>query len=243
MAKTGKNDFQLVLQKAENATVEWGSDIIVPCHLSPEISAVDMEIRWFKETDCVCLYKSRQMFEGRGYKGRVCLFTKELDRGNVSLKLRDFTRSDVGDYLCQVTSTDRTEEITVRVGFSQGDFWNRNTLVGAGAAAAAAAGAAAAGAAAAVGAVALAVAVGAAAPAAAAAVAVAAAAAAAAAGVGEGAAAAVAGATRAVAGAAVHLLMPKIKNILTIDKIHKTWSEEDRGQIKESSLLAGGVSV
>uniref|UniRef100_A0A672NJV0 Ig-like domain-containing protein n=1 Tax=Sinocyclocheilus grahami TaxID=75366 RepID=A0A672NJV0_SINGR len=94
---------------------EWGSDITVPCHLSPEISAVDMEIKWLKQTDCVCLYKNRQMFEGRGYKGRLSLFTEELDGGNVSLQLRDFRRSDVGVYLCQVTSTDRTEEITIRV--------------------------------------------------------------------------------------------------------------------------------
>uniref|UniRef100_A0A671NER4 Ig-like domain-containing protein n=1 Tax=Sinocyclocheilus anshuiensis TaxID=1608454 RepID=A0A671NER4_9TELE len=93
-------DFKLSTDKT---IVEWGSDIIVPCHLSPEISAVDMEIKWFKETDCV------------GYKGRVSLFTEELDGGNVSLQLRDFRRSDVGVYLCQVTSTDRTAEITIRV--------------------------------------------------------------------------------------------------------------------------------
>uniref|UniRef100_A0A8C2IZZ5 Ig-like domain-containing protein n=1 Tax=Cyprinus carpio TaxID=7962 RepID=A0A8C2IZZ5_CYPCA len=97
-----------------------GADFIVPCHLSPEISAVDMEIRWFKETDCVCLYKNRQMFKRRGYKGRVNLFTEELDRGNVSLQLRDFRQSDVGDYLCQVINTERTEQITIRVGYVMG---------------------------------------------------------------------------------------------------------------------------
>uniref|UniRef100_A0A9J7ZQ92 Ig-like domain-containing protein n=1 Tax=Cyprinus carpio carpio TaxID=630221 RepID=A0A9J7ZQ92_CYPCA len=78
-----------------------------------------MEIRWFKETDCVCLYKNRQMFKGRGYKGRVNLFTEELDRGNVSLQLQDFRQSDVGDYLCQVINTERTEQITIRVGYTQ----------------------------------------------------------------------------------------------------------------------------
>ncbi|RXN29995.1 butyrophilin 1 [Labeo rohita] len=71
MVQASKNDFQLALQKADKTEVQWGSDITVPCHLSPEISAVNMEIRWFKETDCVCLYKNRQMFEGRGYKGRI----------------------------------------------------------------------------------------------------------------------------------------------------------------------------
>ncbi|KAL7838675.1 hypothetical protein AOLI_G00270790 [Acnodon oligacanthus] len=74
-----------------------------------------MEIRWFKGTDCVCLYKDRQVTEGRGYEGRVSLFTEELQRGNVSLQIRDCRWSDEGDYLCQVTNGDTTEEITVRV--------------------------------------------------------------------------------------------------------------------------------
>ncbi|KAI4898811.1 hypothetical protein NFI96_024952 [Prochilodus magdalenae] len=74
-----------------------------------------MEIRWFKGTDCVCLYKNRQVTEGRGYEGRVSLFTQELQRGNVSLQIRDCKRSDRGYYLCQVTNGDTTEECTVRV--------------------------------------------------------------------------------------------------------------------------------
>ncbi|KAL0194342.1 hypothetical protein M9458_012638, partial [Cirrhinus mrigala] len=78
--------------------------------------AADMEIRWFKETDCVCLYKNRQVTEGRSYGGRTGLSTEELNRGNVSLKLREFRESDIGVYLCQVISEDTTEEITVEVG-------------------------------------------------------------------------------------------------------------------------------
>ncbi|XP_053473531.1 butyrophilin subfamily 1 member A1-like [Ictalurus furcatus] len=83
--------------------------------LSPEISAVNMEIRWFKETCCVCVYKNRHVTEGRGYEGRVSLFTQEMERGNVSLQLRDCRGSDFGHYLCQVTDGDRTEEITVEM--------------------------------------------------------------------------------------------------------------------------------
>ncbi|KAL7838144.1 hypothetical protein AOLI_G00265480 [Acnodon oligacanthus] len=75
-----------------------------------------MEIRWFKGTDCVCLYKSRQVTEGRGYEGRVSLFTQELQRGNISLQIRDFGSSDFGDYLCQVTNGDTTVECTVGIG-------------------------------------------------------------------------------------------------------------------------------
>ncbi|KAI2664850.1 GTPase IMAP family member 2 [Labeo rohita] len=114
MAETHHNEFKLVgPEKPQRAHASVGSEITVPCHLSPEISAVDMEIGWFKETDCVCLYKNREVIEGRGYEDRVSLSHNE--RGKVSLLLREFRKSDVGDYLCQVTSRDKSEEISVRV--------------------------------------------------------------------------------------------------------------------------------
>uniref|UniRef100_A0A4W4F7S6 Immunoglobulin V-set domain-containing protein n=1 Tax=Electrophorus electricus TaxID=8005 RepID=A0A4W4F7S6_ELEEL len=78
------------------------SAVTLSCYLSPETSAVSMEIRWFKETDCVCLYKNRQVTEGRG---RVSLFTQELHGGNISLQLRS--------HLLTVISGDRTLEFTV----------------------------------------------------------------------------------------------------------------------------------
>ncbi|XP_042610850.1 butyrophilin subfamily 1 member A1-like, partial [Cyprinus carpio] len=116
MATVSSNEFHLIVpEEAHSAEVKLGSDVTVPCHLSPEISAVDMEIRWFKETDCVCLYKNRQVTEGRSYRGRKGLSTEDLDRGNVSLKLKEFRESDIGVYLCQVISEDRTEEITIGV--------------------------------------------------------------------------------------------------------------------------------
>ena len=62
-----------------------------------------MEIRWFKGTDCIYLYQNGQVTEGRGYEGRVSVFTDELENGNVSLKLKDFGQSDGGEYRCEVT--------------------------------------------------------------------------------------------------------------------------------------------
>ncbi|XP_073716756.1 uncharacterized protein [Misgurnus anguillicaudatus] len=117
MAAASSNEFQLIVPKThESVQVKLGSDFTVLCHLSPEISAVDMEIRWFKETDCVCIYKNRHMIEGRGYEGRVNLFTNELqERGDVSLQLKNFKRTDAGLYLCQVISESTTVEITVQV--------------------------------------------------------------------------------------------------------------------------------
>nr|XP_021332113.1 uncharacterized protein LOC101886205 isoform X2 [Danio rerio] len=126
MAKASKDEFQLVLEGADRENVE--QEFTVPCHLSPKISAVDMEIRWFKETECVFLYKNRKLLEGRSYRGRVSFLTEDLEEGNVSLYLRDFRQSDVGDYVCQVTSGDATEEITVKVGY---DLWKGAAVAGA----------------------------------------------------------------------------------------------------------------
>ncbi|XP_073670811.1 uncharacterized protein [Paramisgurnus dabryanus] len=116
MATGSSNEFQLVFpvtSQRTSAHVVIGFNI--SCHLSPETSAVDMEIRWFKETDCVCICKNRQMIEGRGYEGRVRRFTEVLERGNVSLSLKGFKWSDVGNYVCQVITGNRTQEITVEV--------------------------------------------------------------------------------------------------------------------------------
>ncbi|KAI4889037.1 hypothetical protein NFI96_021779, partial [Prochilodus magdalenae] len=107
--------FSLTGPRGIDEEYQYGSAVTLSCHLSPELSAVTMEIRWFKGTDCVCLYKNRQVTEGRGYEGRVSLFIEELQRGNVSLQIRDCTESDRGYYLCQVTNGDTTEERTVGV--------------------------------------------------------------------------------------------------------------------------------
>ncbi|KAL7838211.1 hypothetical protein AOLI_G00266150 [Acnodon oligacanthus] len=111
MATASNNEFKLI--GPPYTEYLFDSTVTLSCHLSPKISAVAMEIRWFKGTDCVCLYKNREKTEGRGYKGRVSLFTQELQRGNVSLQIRECKWSDEGDYLCQVTSGDTSEECTV----------------------------------------------------------------------------------------------------------------------------------
>ncbi|XP_048043126.1 uncharacterized protein LOC125266471 isoform X2 [Megalobrama amblycephala] len=116
MGVSSNDNFQLVIpQTTQEATISMGSEFFVPCSLSPEICATAMQIKWFKETECVCLYKKNHMIEGRAYKDRVSLVTHELERGNVSLHLSNFSVSDVGDYYCQVISRGRTKEITVGV--------------------------------------------------------------------------------------------------------------------------------
>ncbi|XP_053532905.1 butyrophilin-like protein 2 isoform X2 [Ictalurus punctatus] len=116
MANASNNEFKLI--GPSDKEFYNPSAVTLSCRLSPEISAVNMEIRWFKVTDCVCVYKNRHVTEGRGYEGRVSLFTQELERGNISLQLRDCTGSELRHYMCQVTDGDRTEELTVMMGAS-----------------------------------------------------------------------------------------------------------------------------
>lgn len=85
------------------------------CHLSPAISAVDMEVTWYGGTSCVCTYKNREMTQGVDYEGRASLFIHDLMKGNVSLRVTNFRESDLGVYMCQVTSQYTTQQISVNV--------------------------------------------------------------------------------------------------------------------------------
>lgn len=118
------DDFQLVIpQTAQEAQISLGSEITVPCHLSPEVCAIAMQIKWFKETVCVCIYKNGCVIKGRSYKDRASLATCVLERGNVSLNLSNFSVSDVGDYYCQVISRDTTKQITVGGEYSASPYY------------------------------------------------------------------------------------------------------------------------
>src|SRR4029434_11251526 len=107
-------DFKLVTpDHVVKASV--GDDVTLPCLLSPETSAVAMEIRWFKGTDCIYLYKNGHVTVREGYEGRVSVNTQELQRGDVSLTLRERREEDGEVYTCQVISGEHKEEGRVGV--------------------------------------------------------------------------------------------------------------------------------
>ncbi|KAK3551506.1 hypothetical protein QTP70_017360, partial [Hemibagrus guttatus] len=79
-----------------------GDDVTLSSHLSPETSALSMEVRWFRGTECIYMYKNGQVSVGKGYEGRTSLLTRELSRGNVSLTVKSISPMDTGIYSCQV---------------------------------------------------------------------------------------------------------------------------------------------
>ncbi|KAL7846200.1 hypothetical protein AOLI_G00243920 [Acnodon oligacanthus] len=103
--------------------VEAGEDLVLPCSLQPNISAVDMMVEWirpdFSGADkLVHLYKyhkdtnDKQM---KSYRGRTALFKEELQKGNTSLKLSKVQPTDQGVYQCYIESESWYDDIVVHV--------------------------------------------------------------------------------------------------------------------------------
>ncbi|TFJ97119.1 serine hydrolase-like protein 2 [Platysternon megacephalum] len=82
-----------------------GGEVVLPCHLSPKMSAENMEVRWFRsQFDAVVhLYHygqdqyEQQMPE---YQGRTELLKDDITNGSVSLRIRNIRSSDDGQYKC-----------------------------------------------------------------------------------------------------------------------------------------------
>ncbi|CAM5158616.1 unnamed protein product [Eretmochelys imbricata] len=84
-----------------------GEAIVLPCHLSPRISAVNMEVRWFRSEFTSVVH---QYYEGKeqygkqmtDYHGRTELLKAGIMDGNVSLQILNIRPSDEGQYNCFV---------------------------------------------------------------------------------------------------------------------------------------------
>ncbi|XP_051781990.1 butyrophilin subfamily 2 member A2-like [Erpetoichthys calabaricus] len=109
--------FQVVAPSSA-VLVFLGEDVTLPASLSPVISAQRFEVRWFRDDfdSPVLLYQTLQIRPERqmqAYKGRTALFLKELQNGNVSLRLQDVRVSDGGLYKCFVDSGPWNEEVHI----------------------------------------------------------------------------------------------------------------------------------
>ncbi|XP_073669888.1 butyrophilin subfamily 1 member A1-like isoform X1 [Paramisgurnus dabryanus] len=96
-----------------------GEDVILPCSLKPNISAVNMRVEWFRldlKDSVVHLYEDHEdknTNQLQSYRGRTEVFKDELQKGNTSLKLSRVQISDEGLYKCFIQSKTRSDDITV----------------------------------------------------------------------------------------------------------------------------------
>lgn len=82
-----------------------GADAELPCHLSPNVSAEHMELRWFRRTPspAVFLYQAPQEREQElmpEYRGRVALRRDDIAAGRAALRIWGVRASDEGEYRC-----------------------------------------------------------------------------------------------------------------------------------------------
>uniref|UniRef100_A0A8C3FYJ1 Ig-like domain-containing protein n=2 Tax=Chrysemys picta bellii TaxID=8478 RepID=A0A8C3FYJ1_CHRPI len=97
-----------------------GEDALLPCHLSPRMSAENMEVRWFRSTfsAIVHLYRDGRDQVGQqiaAYRSRTKLLKDGIANGTVSLRIHDITPSDEGTYGCLFQSPTFYEEAVLEL--------------------------------------------------------------------------------------------------------------------------------
>uniref|UniRef100_A0A671TL08 Ig-like domain-containing protein n=1 Tax=Sparus aurata TaxID=8175 RepID=A0A671TL08_SPAAU len=95
-----------VVGPAQPVVAAVGQDIVLPCHLEPAANASEMTVEWTRpdlEPRFVYVWRDGVELESKKhpvYEGRTSVFSDELKRGNISLKLSRVRISDEGRYRC-----------------------------------------------------------------------------------------------------------------------------------------------
>ncbi|KAG6928865.1 butyrophilin subfamily 1 member A1, partial [Chelydra serpentina] len=100
-----------------------GEEIVLPCHLSPKMSAENMEVTWFRSQLSPFVHRysdgkdqyGQQMPE---YQGRTELLKDGLTNGNIALRIFNIRPSDEGQYSCFVHDEINYEEALLKLNVS-----------------------------------------------------------------------------------------------------------------------------
>ncbi|KAK6468634.1 butyrophilin subfamily 1 member A1-like [Huso huso] len=114
-AVSTQRDAWTVIGSDQPVIAEYGKEVILPCHISPRSSAVGLEVRWFRERfDRIVhlYYKQRDQLSRQDskYRSRTALPPSALERGDISLHLRNIELSDSGVYTCLADDRNQYEE-------------------------------------------------------------------------------------------------------------------------------------
>ncbi|XP_060730888.1 butyrophilin subfamily 1 member A1-like [Tachysurus vachellii] len=98
-----------------------GENLVLPCFIKPNTSAVDMTVEWMRIEEVASLvhlhknHEDRNEDQAQSYRGRTSLFKEELQKGNASLKLSDLRLADEGEYKCLIEDKSWYDDITLHV--------------------------------------------------------------------------------------------------------------------------------
>ncbi|XP_044161584.1 butyrophilin subfamily 1 member A1-like [Bufo gargarizans] len=99
----------LVHAPVKELVAEVGSDILLPCTLTPKLAEAGLEVRWFHKLFTNIVFLLKDGTEGRQqqsprYRGRASM-NERSTTGNVSLFLHNVQLSDTGKYHCLVENS------------------------------------------------------------------------------------------------------------------------------------------
>ncbi|XP_072331740.1 butyrophilin subfamily 1 member A1-like isoform X4 [Scyliorhinus torazame] len=110
----------LVLGPDEPVVAVAGADVLLECQLVPDLSASNMEIRWVKSglELPVHMYRNGEddiFAQHKDYRARTQLLKEELTKGTISLRIKNVTRFDEGEYRCLVGNETDSKGTEIRL--------------------------------------------------------------------------------------------------------------------------------
>ena len=102
---SGSTEEFFVTGPSDPIVAVLGGDTVLPCRVSPPISAEDMELRWFRSkfSEAVFIYQNRVERNGEQiarYVGRTSLVRDFLAQGEAAVRIQKVQVSDNGLYTC-----------------------------------------------------------------------------------------------------------------------------------------------
>ncbi|KAF4008268.1 hypothetical protein G4228_019962 [Cervus hanglu yarkandensis] len=95
----------IVMAPPDPIVAVLGGEVLLPCHVSPAMSAEDMELRWFRSkfSEAVFIYQDRleqKEEQMAAYTGRTSLVRDLLNQGEAAVRILNVDVSDDGLYTC-----------------------------------------------------------------------------------------------------------------------------------------------
>ncbi|XP_037679211.1 butyrophilin-like protein 10 [Choloepus didactylus] len=113
----GKADFCIFVPN-DTILAIVGKDTELPCHLDPNISVEDMELRWYRAHPSPAVYvyeKGKDMYQEqmKEYQGRTTFLRDGIDKGIAAVRINNVTTFDNGTYHCRFKDGNASTEATL----------------------------------------------------------------------------------------------------------------------------------